>query len=67
MLVWGECGGTQLRRIALSAEVARSNGANMVDLSDKLLLDGCRIDDLGLDFTLPGQPSVTLLFLCMGE
>lgn len=38
-----------------------SPGANAFDENDdRLLLDGCKIDDLSLVFTLPGHPNIEL-------
>ena len=41
----------------------RRGGLSPTELSqslETLTLDGCRIDNLGLDFTLPGHPSIEL-------
>ena len=34
--------------------------AELKEPLEALTLDGCRIDNLGLDFTLPGHPSIEL-------
>jgi len=41
---------------------AKSNlsGIDLNAALESLTLDGCRIDNLGLDFTLPGHPTIEL-------
>jgi len=37
-----------------------ASGSDLNAALESLTLDGCRIDNLGLDFTLPGHPSIDL-------
>ena len=39
---------------------ARLEGSELEAAMESVTLDGCRIDNLGLDFTLPGHPSIEL-------
>ena len=34
--------------------------ADRADAIEKITLDGCPVEDLGLDFTLPGYPNIEL-------
>ena len=34
--------------------------ADRSEAIDKITLDGCPVEDLGLDFTLPGYPNIEL-------
>lgn len=38
----------------------RLDGGELETALEAVTLDGCRIDNLGLDFTLPGHPSIEL-------
>lgn len=38
----------------------RLEGTDLEAALETVSLDGCRIDNLGLDFTLPGHPSIEL-------
>ncbi len=43
------------------SQIENSPYSNVFDENDeKLLLDGCKIDDLSLVFTLPGHPNIEL-------
>lgn len=41
-------------------EQTRIKGLELSEALEALTLDGCRIDNLGLDFTLPGHPTIEL-------
>ncbi|KAI1287488.1 E3 ubiquitin-protein ligase TRIP12 [Halotydeus destructor] len=49
----------QLARKKQQMELNNENNASGVSV-DQLTLDGCAIEDLGLDFTLPGYPAIEL-------
>jgi len=43
------------------SQIDHSPSSNIFDENDeRLLLDGCKIDDLSLAFTLPGHPNIEL-------
>jgi len=43
------------------SQIENSPCSNIVDENDeRLFLDGCKIEDLGLVFTLPGHPTIEL-------
>ena len=41
-------------------ELTKMTGTELSEALEALTLDGCRIDNLGLDFTLPGHPTIEL-------